>query len=254
MNEAGIDPASLTLPAAGRLPGPVRANTLEEEDPEYAYIPETDEEIPAPSLERHKRSTVLLKPRKAWDAYREMLHTYAMKNLIACLEAHPQWSFTEFAATLERNSRVTEWVNMGGQIISGRDADLLRQGIREGKFASWEAIHAEYDRLWERYPLDKARHAWSVLEYLSPGENLGKTPEGFKKELDRTLEIRRWMADQVYLSRAKDFHDPFRNITYRNKAEMEQVAGRAEDNFFVKLVREDLDRFEKIIQDLKKRL
>jgi hypothetical protein len=246
MSAAGIDPASLkSLPAAEKLPGPASAG--EEEDPEYAYIPETDEEIPAPGLERHKRGTVLLKPRKAWDAYREMLHTYAMKNLIACLEAHPQWSFTEFAAAMEGTGRITEWANFGGQILSGRDADLLRQGIREGKFANWEAIHAEYDRLWERYPLDKARHAWSVLEYLNSGVS-------FKEELDRTLETRRWMAEQVYLSRAKDFHDPFRNITYRNKEEMEQVAGKAEDNFFVKLVREDLGHFEKSIQVLKKRL
>jgi hypothetical protein len=80
------------------------------------------------------------------------------------------------------------------------------------------------------------------------------TPETLKNELDRTLEIRRCIADQVFLSRAKDFHDPFRNITYRNKAEMEQVVGRAEDNFFVKVVREDLGRFEQTVQILKKRL
>jgi hypothetical protein len=259
MRAAGIDPASLkTLPAAAKLPDPASAG--EEEDPEYAYIPETDEEIPAPGLERHKRGTVLLKPRKAWDAYREMLHTYAMKNLIACLQTHPQWSFTEFAAAMEEGApygQKTEWVNLGGQIMSGRDADLLRQQIREGKISTWEAIHAEYDRLWENYPLDKARHAWSVLNYLGTGRFHGtykKTAESFREELDRTLEIRRWMAEQVYLSRAKDFHDPFRTITYRNKAEMDQVAGRAEDNFFVKLVREDLECFEKTIGDLKKRL
>jgi hypothetical protein len=185
-----------------------------------------------------------------------MLHTYAMKNLIACLEAHPQWSFGEFTAAMhtEGSRRAADWVNLGGQIASGRDADLLRQQIREGKLNTWGTIHAEYDRLWENYPLDKARHAWSVLAYLRPEKNREGAPETFKKELDRTLEIRRWITDQVFLSRAKDFHDPFRNITYRNKAEMEQVVGRAEENFFVKLVREDLGRFERTVQILKKRL
>jgi hypothetical protein len=249
MSAAGIDPVKAQPGVIRRsVPGP--ANAGEEEDPEYAYIPETDEEIPAPGLERHKRGTVLLKPRKAWEAYREMLHVYAMKNLIACLDAHPQWSFAEFAAVMggRTDSRVTGWVNMGGQIMSGAGADRLRQQIREGGLRTWAAIHAEYDRLWESYPLDKARHAWAVLAYL------GCSPETFKQELDRALETRRWMADQVYFSRAKDFHDPFRNITYRNEAEMEQVAGRAEDNFFVRLVREDLDRFEQTVEVLKTRL
>ncbi|WP_010257497.1 DUF4954 family protein [Treponema primitia] len=214
-----------------------------------------DGEIPAPGLE-HKRQAVLLKPRKARAAYREMLRFYAGKTLIAYMEANPGLSFAGLAAEMEgsgsNTNRVTDWVNMGGQIAPAFRVDNLRAQIREGRLDSWTAIHKAYDEFWAAYPLDKARHAWGILTYLQ-----GKGPANtgaFITELDHTLETQRWVADQVYCSRAKDFHDPFRNITYRNKEEMDQVAGKVEDNFFIKLTREKLGQFEETVKLLKDRL
>jgi hypothetical protein len=214
-----------------------------------------DGEIPAPGLE-HNRQAVLLKPRKALAAYREMLRFYAGKTLTAYMDANPGLSFEGLAAEMEgpgsNTERVTEWVNMGGQIVPAFRVDNLRAQIRTGRLDSWKAIHKAYDEFWAAYPLDKARHAWGVLTYLH-----GKGPANtaaFIKELDHTLETRRWVTDQVYCSRAKDFHDPFRNITYRNKEEMDQVAGKLEDNFFVKLTRERLGQFEETVKLLKERM
>jgi hypothetical protein len=62
------------------------------------------------------------------------------------------------------------------------------------------------------------------------------------------------MTEQVYRSRAKDYSDPFRGITYRNQAEMEQVVGTPEGNSFVKSAKQELARFEKSINDLIRRL
>ncbi|MFP3041382.1 DUF4954 family protein [Treponema primitia] len=215
-----------------------------------------DGEIPAPGLE-HKRQAVLLKPRKARAAYREMLRFYAGKTLIAYLESNPDLSFASLAEELGdakncNTDRITDWVNLGGQITPAFRVDKLRAQIREGKLDSWEAIHKAYDEFWAAYPLDKARHAWGVLTYLR-GKGPANTGD-FIKELDHTLETRRWVADQVYRSRAKDFLDPFRSITYRNKEEMDQVAGKAEDNFFIKLTREKLGQFEETVKLLKERL
>ncbi|GHV77772.1 DUF4954 domain-containing protein [Spirochaetia bacterium] len=225
---------------------------LDEEDPEYAYIPDAGEEIPAPGLERHKRRTVLLKPRKAWAAYQEMLRFYAVKTLITYLESRPDLSFETLAAEVEgAPDRITDWINLGGQIVPAFRVDELRERIREGNIESWEAIHRAYDEFQAAYPLDKARHAWGVLKYL-----LNNAPDAaaFARELDRALETRRWITEQVYRSRAKDFNDPFRNITYRNKDEMEQVVGKAEDNFFVNLVRGNLAQFEETVRVLKERI
>jgi hypothetical protein len=231
---------------------------LEEEDPEYAYIPDPGEEIPAPGLERHKRRTALLKPQKARAAYLEMLRFYAAKTLIAYMESRPDLSFDGLAAEMEGSevrgtacNRITNWINLGGQIVPAFRLDELRERIREGNIESWEAIHRVYDEFRARYPLDKARHAWGVLKYLQ-----GNEPDAgaFARELDHALETRRWITDQVYRSRAKDFNDPFRNITYRNKEEMDQVVGKAEDTYFVNLARKNLARFEETVTVLKGRL
>ena len=257
------------VPAASLAPSALPAQSVEgpedgafDGDPEYASMGETGDEIPAPGLERHKRQAVLLKPRRAWAAYREMLRFYAAKTLIAWLEEHPDLGFSALAETLEAGeegaspgrgtaNRVTDWVNLGGQIVPAFRVDALRSEIREGKIQSWEAIHRAYDEFYAAYPLDRARHAWGVLAYLSI------KPSGAAaliSELDYALETRRRILEQVYRSRAKDFHDPFRSITYRNKREMDQVAGKAEENFFVTLTRNNLARFEETVRALRERL
>ncbi|MDR1250278.1 MAG: DUF4954 family protein, partial [Treponema sp.] len=228
-----------------------------DEDPEYAYTGENGDEIPAPGLERHKRPAVLLKPRKAWTAYREMLRYYAVKTLIAYLEAAPEKGFSQMLEELEAGGgasaaeRLTDWVNLGGQIVPAFRVDELRSRIRDGKIQTWEAVHRAYEEFHRAYPLDRARHALGVLRYLSlkPAD-----VHAFIGELDCVLETRRRIVCQVYRSRAKDFDDPFRSITYRNKREMDQVAGKIEDNFFVTLTKKDLARFEETVRALKERL
>ncbi|MDR0451489.1 MAG: DUF4954 family protein [Treponema sp.] len=246
MKAAGIDPADVK-PADTKAPG---GNGDADEDPEYAYIPRSDEEIPAPGLERHKRGAVLLKPRRAYLAYREMLRFYAVKTIAAYLEARPELLFGDFLKQAGGAGRVREWVNLGGQVVPAFRVDRLRGEIREKKIGGWPSVHRAYGEFAGHYPLDAAAHAWAVLNYLGACEGA----EGFRKELAVLAETRRKVAEQVYLSRAKDFHDPFRAVTYRNKEEMEEVAGGPENNFFIKLSRENLGRSEAAIRALSERL
>ncbi|MDR2019820.1 MAG: DUF4954 family protein, partial [Treponema sp.] len=258
MAGTGFDAAA---PARSCPEGAVKdaPEAAEDEDPEYAYTSGGEDEVPAPGLERHNRGSVILKPRRAVMAYREMLRYYAAKTLIEYAQALPDLSFRNLAAAMERPDgewdaarspagRVEDWVNLGGQIVPAFRLDALRRDIREGKVSGWGAIHRRYDDMIAHYPLDKARHAWSVLGFLSaalpPEESPLRNSGRFKEELRRVLETRRWIAGEVYRSRAKDFHDPFRGITYRNQEEMDQVVGKAEDNFFVKFARENLAAFE----------
>jgi NDP-sugar pyrophosphorylase family protein len=241
----------------------------EESDPEYDYESRPDDEIAAPGLERHNRQAVLLKPRRARAAYREMLEYYAAKTIIAWFAARPALGLEEFLRDMETGKspaeRVRDWVNLGGQIVPAFRVDALRREIREGKRRTWTDIHAAYGEMAAAWPEDILRHAWAVLAWLAdtgPAHPCAAqecathpcaTPAGLREKLLAALEIRRNMSEGVYRSRAKDFQDPFRRITYRNPEEMEAVAGKPEDNFFIKQDRERLAAFEETLTELLRR-
>ncbi|MDR1278670.1 MAG: DUF4954 family protein [Treponema sp.] len=213
-------------------------------------------ELSVRGLERNKRGAVLLKPQKALAAYRRMLRFYAGKTLALFLDSRRDLKFADLPALLESagpGERVRNWVNCGGQIVPAFRVDALRQGIREERISTWEAIHGAYETWFTEYPLDKARHAWAILELIRKGSRPIDQAD-FQRELEITLETRRWITGQVYITRAKDFDNPFRNITYRNHDEMEKVVGKLEDNFFIKIAREEERRFEELIHNLTARL
>jgi hypothetical protein len=209
-------------------------------------------ELAAWGLERNKRGTVILKPREALAAYRRMLRFYAVKTLALFLDARRDLKFEDLPALLE-GEWVRDWVNCGGQIVPAFRVDKLRKNIREGKTVCWAAIHAAYDRWAAEYPLDKARHAWATLRFLR-GEDPPLDRGAFREELKAAGETRSWITGQVYTTRAKDFTDPFKTATYRNRKEMDKVAGRMEDNAFIKITKEEEKRFAELMENLTARL
>ncbi|MDR2618492.1 MAG: DUF4954 family protein [Treponema sp.] len=225
------------------------------EDPEYELSPDEagkDPAIPARDLERRSRGQVILKPRRARAAYRQMLRYYAVKTAADYLIARRLPVLNDPAAGTETplpDGRVTQWVNLGGQIVPAFRLDRLRGQIREGELKTWDSIHRAYNDMAAAYETDRLKHALDVYRYLSGGPSL-RDPDRLNEELEALIETRRWIAKQVYVSRSKDFNDPFRSITYRNKEEMEQVAGTAADNSFVKLVRENIAASEESIAKL----
>ena len=254
------------MKAAGMHPGeekaaPPATGAVDNEDPESKIHPE-DEVLTATGLERHARSTVLLKPRKAYAAYREMLLYYSLKTMAEYLEENPMLSYAGFVREMEtRNARVSEWVNLGGQIVPAFRVDRLREQINRGEINTWDGIHASYDEMAAAYPLDRTRHAWEVYRYLKADSGHAEETrhpllesKRFVDELETLRAIRNFIAEHVYLSRAKDYSDPFRMITYRNRKEMENVVGNASNNSFVKLVREETKAGEERLLKLSGRL
>ena len=222
-------------------------------------------EILAYGLERHSRPAVILKARRAWRAYGYMLRYYGTLAVAAWMEAHPLVPFASLMADLASDasgSRCTEWVNLGGQIVPSYRLDALRLKIGAGELNSWAAIHAEYDTMAEQYLRDTSVHGLRVLlslivqekgadEVPIPGILSAKL---FRAELEKALETRRWMEEQVYYSREKDFKDPFRAITFRNKEEMTAVVGTPQTNSFVVLAKKETQDLEQRIQRLLSRL
>ncbi len=207
-------------------------------------------EVLGENMENSKRKALILKTYKAYHAYGDMLHHYAMKNLIAYMNSHPEATLSSMCDDL-KGKREHEWVNLGGQIMQKKDLDKLRSDIGSGKIKSWDSIHNRYNTLWNKYTLDKQKHAYAILCDLLGTDKL--TDAQWKSALTRAEEIQKYICNQVYSSRKKDYDNPFRQATFRNQDEMKAAIGTIDDNSFIVQVRQETEDFKKVIKGMKNR-
>ena len=109
-------------------------------------------------------------------------------------------------------------------------------------------IHEAYDSYWAQYPRQKQQHALATLRLLL-GNDL--TSEQWDKALEESISTQRFIRDQVYATRAKDFENPYRQTTFDDPAEQAAVNGTIEDNAFVHQVREETEQYEQLIAALR---
>ncbi len=209
-----------------------------------------DLEILGERIENSDRKVVILKARPGWHAYGQMLDYYAARNLMAFLADRPDATLAEMNETLD-GRRWRDWVNLGGQLVRRKDLDRLIRDINAGTLATWDAIHNRYDHLWERYPLDKQTHAMAVARERLGVEAL--TADAWAALLDRAVDAQRTICEQVYVTRRKDYDNPFRQMTFDDDAERRAVVGTPEDNSFVRQVREETEHFVARVEQLKER-
>ena len=203
---------------------------------------EIDElEVLGENVENSQRRVVILKPRQAYEAYRQMLHYYAMHELLNC-------GRDDIAAL--SGPRQRQWVNLGGQLIPRPDVDALNEAIRTRSVDSWQGVHDEYDRLWDQYPQARKKHALATLLDLLGVEQL--TDDAWNDALDQAVIIQKYIAEQTYLTRKKDDENPFRRITFDNPEQMRAVLGSADDNSFVTQVRQETEDFAQRAQQAKR--
>ncbi|MDP8202955.1 MAG: DUF4954 family protein [Candidatus Tenebribacter mawsonii] len=210
-----------------------------------------DLEVIGEDMEKSSRKIVILKFYQAYHAYQEMLHFYAVKNLIEYLNDNPNTDFSSLKNAL-RGKRETLWENIGGQLISKKEVEKLRRDIGLGKLLNWDDIHIRYNDLWAAYPTEKQKHAFAILCEIIGTNDPSK--DQWIYALDKAVEIQEYINDQVYVSRKKDFDNPFHQATYRNMDEMTAAIGTIEDNGFVQQVRKDTEEFKILVSEIRKRI
>jgi hypothetical protein len=203
------------------------------------------------NLENTKRRTLIIKPYKAYHAYSDMLHYYAMMNLLTYMRTHAEATLSTLCNDLKGKRKQT-WVNLGGQIMLQQDLDKLRSDIGSGKLKTWKEIHNRYDNLWDRYMEDKQKHAFATLAELLGTEEI--TPKNWKEALNKAVAIQQYICDQVYISRKKDYDNPYSRATFRNDDEMKAAIGTIDDNSFIVQVRKETEELKKFVELVGKRL
>ena len=207
-------------------------------------------EVFGEGMEKSRRQVVILKPWEAYRAYGQMLCFYAVTNMIRYLEDHPEATFESMIKTL-CVPRKQNWINLGGQLVPESDADQLRTDINKEKLKSWDAIHKRYDQLWDKYRLEKQKHACAVFCLL--WDTKTPTKAQWNDALDESVAIQEYIRDKVFESRKKDYNNPFRQATFRNRDEMLAAIGEVQDNSFIRQINEETEVFKKTVKDIKKR-
>ena len=205
-------------------------------------------EVFGEGMEKGKRKVRILKPRKAYNAYGDMLIYYAVGNIKKYLEADKANNIDSLNNLFE-GKRLRRWINLGGQTMPEEYVDQLREDIGKGSLNSWEAIHQRYNDLWADYQQEKLRHSYLSLLYLLQTDTLSN--EEWNGIVDRSIDIQRYICDQVYETRKKDYDNAFRNATFRNEAEKEAVIGKLDNTSFIKQIRRETESFINEISTLK---
>lgn len=190
-------------------------------------------------MERGKRPVRILKTARAWNSYRDMLLFYGVKTIAGYLDKYGI-HYEYFAAQVPAQVNLA-WINMGGQLVPEEKADALRASIRQGLLPSWNEIHSQYDVWWNAYPRDKAENAYEVLRKLTGVRNI--TAEMWNDLIDSAKDIRKYIEEQVLLTKKKDYDNPYRLTTYRNTGERDAVIGKLEDNKFIGTAKEETREF-----------
>ncbi len=198
-------------------------------------------EVLGRDVEKSKRKVVIRKVHEAYHAYRDMLYYYAVCGIISYYRENPHADFKTMCGDLGGSDHVKDWVNLGGQLMPETEVKILRRDINTGKLNSWEEIHSRYDYLWQRYPREKQKHSLGVMCRLYGEDRISIT--SLRDVLKKGAAIQEYICNQVYLTRKKDFDNPFRKLTFRDSGEMAAVVGDIKDDSFVKLIRKETKEF-----------
>ncbi len=191
-------------------------------------------------MERSNRCVKLIKAEKGYASYRQMLQYYAVRTIAEYLSAErAAGRHTDIAAfqQVHPGRGPLDWVNLGGQLVPAEKVDALRTSIREGDISGWAGVHARYEQFWAEYPLDRTLNALEVLRFITDADEISGTQ--WNSLLDSTAEIRRFVEEQVYATKMKDYASPFREITYRNRAERDAVLGKVKDTPLFRIAKEE---------------
>ena len=196
-------------------------------------------------IENSRREITLLKPFQGYTAYLEMLLFYSVKHLFDYLKQdNPVEPVFEFFN--DDNERISNWVNLGGQLITRTQLNKLLSDIKNGKLNSWDNIHSKYDAYFTLYPEQKFQHGLGVLKDVLKIKI--QSNKDLEMLLNKYLEIHGSVTRKVFESRKKDYDNPFKKLSFENPEEMQAVLGKIEDNSFIASKRTENEMLTKEIK------
>lgn len=230
---------------------------LQESSPERAQLAMTSEtgkeseiELQLPDMVNGKNA-IILKPVQGFQLYEKMLNIYGARELKkAAQEAMAQGESPAAYITGRFQHPCRSWVNIGGQIIP-EDALLeIIKKVSDGAIKNWNELHAEYDMAWANYPLQRRDHGIFCALEMHNKKIEDLTDTLVAELLTESIAPAQNMLRSAIDSRAKDFTNPFRRITFHSQEEMTAVVGTLKDNSFLNAFKKDTARYCREVRKL----
>lgn len=200
-------------------------------------------------LENTRRSLHLLKAHAASRIYRELIRYYFVHTALTYAQTNNITNWNQLVKAATVGFPVDAWQNIGGQLIPEAKVQELLAGVKEGVIDGWDAVHQFYRDNGKAYAQHKLAHAFHAVQRLHGWATEDLSPAQFEQLAAGALVTRQWMTDNIYQSRAKDYHSEFRMMVYDNKEQMEQVVGKLEDNTFISQQLDEQEQFQKLLAE-----
>ncbi len=194
-------------------------------------------------FENSQRRIQLVKVPEAYRIFKELIVFYGVSQLMNFIGQNKIQSWQRLQSLLPAAPLRNTWKNIGGQLVPESSINTLVRHIRSGKITGWDEVHGFYSKKSHAYYTEKFQHSFaSLLEILK------LSPKKFNKKifaglLVQAISTKKWMTESIYDSRAKDYENPFRQMVYDTKAEMEKVTGKLKDNSFILQQQEEAAEF-----------
>ena len=218
---------------------------LESKDPPLQEL-----EINAVGFENSNRKVQLIKVPACYDLFKRMLFYYAGNLLCRFIKSNKIRDLAALTEVMPAKLAIGDWSNIGGQLVRTADVQKLVKDIHTGKVKSWDDVHAFYKTQAAAYPLQKLLHALGAVQRVKTFNWKKQAGPALKELLLSSVETRQWMTERIFMSREKDYNNPFRQMTYESIAEMEKVIGPLNENSFILQEKRNLEEYKKTVKSI----
>lgn len=212
-----------------------------------------DLEIIAEGFESSKRKTIIVKAKKAYSIFKQMIRFYGISQLVELIENNESESVESIIEKIPSKLSRQEWLNVGGQLMPVETIEELKQIVKQGSINSWDQLHEFYKQQGKEYPRQKMLHALASLAEIEKISLKEVNPSQLDEWFNQLIETKQWIVEQIYSSRAKDYSNPYRKMVYDNEEEMTKVLGSLDSNNFINHQEKELEVFKKKINKLKEK-
>jgi NDP-sugar pyrophosphorylase family protein len=208
-------------------------------------------EVIATGFENSKRKTIIVKAQRAYDAYTDMILHYGLLNLIEWMEKSKTDDIENIFEVMSELKRCSNWLNIGGQLMTVEQVDELKNKIKNNQINSWDELHEAYAKEGEKYAEQKMQHALASLLEIENARATNISHEKLNCWLEKAVEIASSVTERIAASRKKDYTNPFRKMVYDSKEEMNNVLGKLDENSFVLHQQKEFNEFKNRVETIK---